>query len=298
MAFDIVVFGSINLDLIFALDRLPGPGETVLGPDVRIQPGGKGANQAVAAALDGARVAMAGAVGRDVLASDALGGLQAAGVDLSRVVEADAATGCAAICTDPAGRNQIVVGAGANARACAHQVEDALLHPATLLLLQMEADPGETATLIHRARARNAPTVLNLAPARPLDPAALRAVSYLMVNEHEAAWLADRLGCQGTAAGLHHALEKVSVVRTLGERGCEYHTRDHNGAVPAYAVRAVDTTAAGDCFAGVFCAALVRGAPERDALTRAAVAAALCCTRPGSQGSLPTTADIDAALRQ
>lgn len=286
------------MDLIFALDRLPGPGETVLGPGVRSQPGGKGANQAVAAALDGARVAMAGAVGRDALARDALGGLHAAGVDLSRVVGVDAATGCAAICTDPAGCNQIVVGVGANARACAHQVEDALLHPATLLLLQMEADPAETATLIHRARARNAPTVLNLAPARSLAPATLRAVGYLMVNEHEAAWLAERLGCHGTAAGLHHALEKVSVVRTLGENGCEYHTRDHNGTVPAYAVQAVDTTAAGDCFAGVFCAALVRGVAERDALTRASVAAALCCTRPGSQSRLPTTVGIDAALRQ
>lgn len=298
MAFDLVAFGSINLDLIFALDRLPGPGETVLGPDVRIQPGGKGANQAVAAALDGARVAMAGAVGRDALARDALGGLQAPASicpgwwrSMPRPVAPPSAP-------TPLAATRSSVGAGANARARAHQVEDTLLHPATLLLLQMEADPHETATLIHRARARNAPTVLNLAPARLLDPATLRAVGYLMVNEHEAAWLAERLGCHGTAAGLHHALEKVGVVRTLGENGCEYRTRDHNGTVPAYAVQAVDTTAAGDCFAGVFCAALVRGVAERNALTRASAAAALCCTRPGSQSSLPIKPDIDAALRR
>ena len=298
MAFDVVVFGSINLDLIFALDRLPGPGETVLGPDVRIEPGGKGANQAVAAALDGARVAMAGAVGRDALAAGALAGLEAAGVDLSRTAHVEGATGCAAICTDPAGRNQIAVGAGANAYARADQVEDALLHPGALLLLQMEADPGETTALIHRARARNTPAVLNFAPVRPLDPAVLRVLSALVVNEHEAAWLAQQLGCPATAAGLHHALGAVSVVRTLGEQGCEYCTTDQGGTVPPYPVQAVDTTAAGDCFTGVFCAALVRGASQGDALTRASAAAALCCTRPGSQGSLPTTAQIDAALRR
>lgn len=297
MVFDVVVFGSINLDLIFALDRMPGPGETVLGPSTRIEPGGKGANQAVAAALDGARVAMAGAVGRDALAGDAMRGLRAAGVDLSRVARVDGTTGCAAICTDPAGRNQIAVGAGANLYSRSHQVEDALLHSASLVLVQMEADPGETAALIRRAHARQATIVLNLAPARPLDPAALQAVTYLLVNEHEAAWLAQRLGCPATAAGLHQALQ-VGVVRTLGERGCEYCIEGRDGTVPPYAVQAVDTTAAGDCFTGVFCAALARGADERHALNRASAAAALCCTRPGSQGSLPTAVDIDALLRQ
>ena len=296
MAFDVVVFGSINLDLIFALDWLPGPGETVLGPNTRIEPGGKGANQAVAAALDGARVAMAGAVGDDALAGDAMRGLQAAGVDLSRVVRVDGATGCAAICTDPGGRNQIAVGAGANLSARSHQVEDALLHVASLVLMQMEVDPGETAALIRRARARHATIVLNLAPARLLDPAALRAVTYLLVNEHEAAWLAQRLGCPATAAGLHRALQ-AGVVRTLGERGCEYCIGGQDGTIPPHAVHAVDTTAAGDCFTGVFCAAVARGADVRAALSRASAAAALCCTRAGSQGSLPTTAEIDALLR-
>src|SRR4051794_32896002 len=212
----IIVFGSINLDLIFALDRLPQPGETLLGPGVSIQPGGKGANQAVAAALDGAQVAMAGAVGRDALAEGALTGLRAAGVELSRVAGVEAATGCAAVCTDREGRNLIAVGSGANLQARAAQVEDALLGPGSTLVLQMEVPAAETEALIRRARQHGARIVLNLAPAAPLAPEALRAIDVLIVNEHEAAWLAGHLGA--TVPGLHLALG-VTVVRTLGERG-------------------------------------------------------------------------------
>ena len=130
----IVVFGSINLDLIFPVPHIPSPGETVLGPTTRIEPGGKGANQAVAAARDGAHVIMAGAVGRDALSRDALALLRDAKVDLTRVIETDASTGCAAIAVDPAGNNAIVVGSGANRLARASQVEDELLTPATTLV--------------------------------------------------------------------------------------------------------------------------------------------------------------------
>ena len=189
----ITVFGSINLDLIFALERLPGPGETVLGPAVRVEPGGKGANQAVAAALDGVPVAMVGAVGRDALATDALAGLLAVGVDVSGVARVAATTGCAAIGTDPEGRNQIAVGSGANLAARADQVDAARLGPGHTLLLQMEVPAAETAALLRRVR--GARTVLNLAPALPLPPDAWRLVDVLVVNEHEAAWLASTLGC-------------------------------------------------------------------------------------------------------
>ncbi|HYZ60959.1 MAG TPA: PfkB family carbohydrate kinase, partial [Acetobacteraceae bacterium] len=192
----ILVFGSINLDLIFAVDQLPAPGETVLGPGVALQPGGKGANQAVAAARDGAQVIMAGAVGRDALAPAAFALLREAGVDLHRVIEVDAATGCAAICTDRQGRNLIAVGSGANLLVRDAQVEDALLRPDTTLVLQMEVDPAQTASLIRRASAAGSRIVLNLAPAAPLDPAALRLVDILVVNEHEAAWLARHLGSE------------------------------------------------------------------------------------------------------
>jgi ribokinase len=290
----IVVFGSINLDLIFALDHLPEPGQTVLGPATRIEPGGKGANQAVAAARDGAAVAMAGCVGRDALADAALATLLAADVDLSRVVRGDLATGCAAICTDPAGRNQIAVGSGANTLARADQVEDALLAPGTTLLLQMEADPQQTAVLIRRARARGARIILNLAPARPLEPTALRAIDLLVVNETEADWLTVQHGATADAAGLHAALG-VGVVRTLGERGAEWATRAGGGHVAAHPVQAIDTTAAGDCFTGVLAAALDRGMEMESAMARASVAAALCCSRAGSQNSLPLVDEIEQA---
>ncbi len=290
----IVVFGSINLDLIFALDHLPRPGETVLGPATRIEPGGKGANQAVAAARDGASVQMAGCVGRDALANGALGTLREAGVNLSRVARSDLVTGCAAICTDPAGRNQIAVGSGANTLARAAQVEDAILTASTTLLLQMETDPGQTAALIARARARECRIVLNLAPARALDAGALRAVDLLIVNETEAKWLAGQHGMPTDAAGLHAGLA-VGVVRTLGKLGAEWATRDGSGRIAAYATEVVDTTAAGDCLTGVLAASLDRGMALEAAMARASVAAGLCCGRAGSQSSLPNGADTDRA---
>lgn len=287
----ITVFGSINLDLIFPLDRLPAPGETVLGPSTRIEPGGKGANQAVAAALDGAAVAMAGAVGRDALAEDALAGLLSAGVDLSRIKRADAVTGCAAICTDTAGRNLIAVGSGANLAARADQVEDGRLCPGHTVLLQMEVDPGETASLIRRNR--GARIVLNLAPSLPLPPDAWRGIDVLVVNEHEAAWLSNHIAAAPDAAGLSTALG-VAVVRTLGEAGVEW-AGNGAGQIAAHAVAVVDSTAAGDCFTGVMAAGLDRGLALADAVARANRAAALCCTRPGSQRSLPRMAEIEAA---
>jgi ribokinase len=292
----IVVFGSINLDLIFPLPAIPRAGQTLLAPGIRMEPGGKGANQAVAAARDGAQVVMAGAVGRDALAAGALELLRAAKVDLTRVIEADTATGCAAIFVDPLGTNAIGVGSGANLAARAAQVEDALLGPDTTLVLQMEVPAAETAALIHRARARGARIILNLAPAAALEATALRALNLLTVNETEAAWLGAHLGCGTDAAALHGALG-VDVVRTLGEDGADVATASGVHHVPAHPVTAVDTTAAGDCFIGVLAAALDRGVPPAPALTRATTAAALCCTRAGSQSSLPMTAAIDALLQ-
>ncbi len=292
----IVVFGSVNLDLIFPLPALPAAGETVLTPDVRIQPGGKGANQALAAARDGAHVVMAGAVGRDAFAADALALLRAEGVDLTRVVAIDRVTGCAAIFVDRTGRNTIGVGSGANLSARAEHVEDALLSPQSTLVLQMEVPAAETEALIRRARARNARVVLNLAPAGPLDPAALAMLDVLVVNEGEAEWLATRLGCPSDAPGLRGALGTI-VVRTLGEQGAEAAGPDGETRVPALTVTAVDTTGAGDCFTGVLAAAFDRGLTLPAALARASAAAGLSCTSQGSQSTMPRHEDIDAALR-
>lgn len=290
----IVVFGSVNLDLIFALPRIPVAGETVLGPSTRVEPGGKGANQAVAAARAGARVIMAGAVGNDLLAEAALRLLREAEVDLVRVRSVEASTGCAAISVDPAGNNAISVGSGANLAAVASQVEDALLGPEVTLVLQMEVPAVETVALILRAKERGARVVLNFAPAAALPEAALRAVDMLVVNEAEGAWLARQLDCAATAASLRDCLGGGAVVLTLGHEGCDVAAQQGLWRQPAARVNAIDTTAAGDCFVGVLAHRLDIGETLPVAVKQASIAAALCCTRSGSQGSLPTQAEIAA----
>jgi ribokinase len=287
----ITVFGSINLDLIFNLASIPRPGETVLGPSTRIEPGGKGANQAVAAARDGASVVMVGAIGPDALGDQAIALLRESGVDLSRVARSIVSTGCASIVVDPHGANAIAVGSGANLLARADQVEDALL--AGTLVLQMEVPPAENAAVIARSRALGGRIILNLAPAAPLPEDALRAVDILVVNETEGLWLAEHLGCASGAAALRDRLGGVTVVLTLGENGAEVATRTETWHQPAARVTAVDTTAAGDCFVGVLASRLDAGATLRQAVAVASRAAALCCTRAGSQGSLPSRADTE-----
>ncbi|MCC6716597.1 MAG: ribokinase [Acetobacteraceae bacterium] len=293
----IVCFGSVNLDLIFALPHLPAAGETVLAPAMTIEPGGKGANQAVAAARDGAHVVFAGAVGTDALANDALRLMRAANMDTSRIAVAQAATGCAAICVDPAGRNFIAVASGANLAARHAQVEAALLGPGTTVLLQMEVPRAEIEALVRRARAAGCRIVLNVAPAAPLDEAALRAVDILVANEGEASFLGELLGCGADAAALNARLG-VDVVLTLGERGVEAATAGGVVHLAAHPVDVVDTTGAGDCFTGVLAAALDRGLALPAALARANLAAGLCCTRPGTQGSMPMAAQTSAAIRK
>ncbi len=291
----IICFGSINLDLIFPLPVLPRAGQTVLGRAMRVEPGGKGANQAVAAARDGARVLFAGAVGQDAFAPQALRVMEQAGVDLSHLLYADTSTGCAAICVDAAGGNQIAVASGANLLAHAAQVEDALLVRGNTLLVQAETDLVETATLIRRARAGGARIVLNLAPASPLAEDALRAVDVLVVNEDEGSWLGTSLSAGTNAASLRAALG-TDVVMTLGGDGLSAATRDGDFDLPVYPVSVVDTTAAGDCFTGVLAASLDRGLSIGEAIRRANVAAGLCCSRAGSQSSLPLAIETDAAL--
>ncbi|MCO6416854.1 ribokinase [Siccirubricoccus sp. KC 17139] len=290
----VLVFGSINLDLVFALPSLPVPGETVLAPGYRPLPGGKGANQALAAALDGAAVGFAGAVGEDAFAELALAGLRSARVDLSRLARVAAPTACAAVQVDPAGRNQIAVGSGANRLLRAAQVEDAALSPATTLLLQMEVPAAENEALLRRARAAGVRLLLNLAPAAPLAREALAALDLLIVNEPEAAWLAAQLGCGAGALALQRALG-IDVAVTLGEAGSEAATAAGLLRQPAFAVAAVDTTGAGDAWCGVLAAALDHGLPLEQAMRRASAAAALCCTRPGA--AMPRAAETEALLR-
>jgi ribokinase len=291
----VLVFGSINLDLIFPLPHLPSVGETVLGTTLRTEPGGKGANQAVAAARDGARVALAGAVGRDAFAEPALALLRAAGVDLGRVATLEGSTGCAAIGVDREGRNQIMVAPGVNLAASAAQVEDRALGPGTVVVVQRETDAGEIAHLLLRAAARGARAVVNLAPFGGIALDALATATVIVVNAAEAEALAAALGCADEPAALARRLG-TRVLRTLGEHGAELGDGAATHRQPAFPVRAVDTTAAGDAFVGVLAAALDRGLGLEAAMRRAAAAAALACTRPGTQASLPRAAETDALL--
>jgi ribokinase len=207
-------------------------------------------------------------------------------------------TGCASICTDALGRNQIVVAPGANAAARAEGVEDAFLGPGTIVLTQMEVDTAQTEALIRRARALGARIIHNLAPAARLASDALRLLDILVVNEDEATWLARQEGVPASdAVSLHRALG-MTIVRTLGADGVEWAGGESRGRIAAAPVRAIDTTAAGDCFVGVLAAALDRGVALADALFRANAAAGLACMREGSQGSLPRAAMIDEILEQ
>ncbi|HEX3536681.1 MAG TPA: ribokinase [Stellaceae bacterium] len=285
----ILVFGSINIDVLMPVPHLPAPGETVLGGDYVLAPGGKGANQALAAHRAGAKVMMAGAVGGDGFAAAALELLERHGVDLGLVRRVSAPTGCATVLIGADGENLIAVASGANAAVRAADVPDALLGPATVLVCQMEVPPAETAALIRRARRRRARVMLNLAPALPLEPGLLADIDVLVANWGEAATLGQQ---EAAATRLRAAL-----VVTEGAAGATAYLAD--GArivVPALAIEPVDTTGAGDAFVGVLAAALDQGLALAPALHRASAAAGLACLGRGAQPALPDRTAIDAAL--
>jgi ribokinase len=286
----IVVFGSINIDLVIAAPRLPAPGETVLGESYRLVPGGKGANQALAAARDGSRVRLAGAVGKDGFADAALALLRAAGVELTLARSDDRPTGCAAITVAADGANMITVAPGANLLARAAMVPDMLLGPGTTLLLQLEVPVDEVMGLAERAKRRGSRVILNPAPAQPLARERLSSIDVLVANESEAAALGAPPAALARAVG-------CTVVVTRGASGATaYPAQGGEIAVPALPVTAVDTVGAGDTFAGVLGAALDGGLALPAALRRASAAAGLACTLPGAQPSMPSRMAIDAAV--
>ncbi len=296
----LLVFGSVNLDIAFSAQRLPGAGETVMGSGYLVSPGGKGANQAHAARLFGAPVVMSAAVGRDGFASQALERLVAAGCDLSQVQALDAATGCAGIVVDAHGENQIVVAPGANLALRSDHVSEATLSAARAVLLQMETDPQQNAQLLARARAAGCRTILNNAPARPLAPALLQLLDVLVVNETELAATMEGAGitAEGRPAQLAALASRFSlaVVLTLGGEGVLACVGGAMHEVPAFTVDVVDTTGAGDTFTGVLAAALMEGQDWPQALRTASAAGALACTRAGAQVAQPARAEIDALL--
>ena len=297
----ILVFGSLNADLVFQVADLPRPGETVLCPSYVVHPGGKGANQAAAAAKAGGSVRMIGQVGPDSFGETLRQGLVEAGVDCTGVAVANQPTGVAVIGVDQAGENLIMVGSGANLATRANQVGDAELRPGTTLLCQNEVDPLETFDLIVRAAERGARTILNLAPAAQVPGAVLDVLDVLVVNEIEAAMAAgsqtgasqdaDPRSLAGTLAHRH----RLTCVVTLGGEGAIAREPDAGWRIDPLAIEPVDTTGAGDTFAGVLAATLDQGRTLPDALRRASVAAGLACTRLGAQTSQPGAADIESA---
>ena len=289
----VLVAGSANLDYVVRAHRIPSPGETVLGRDFATFPGGKGANQAVAAArAGGADVRMLVALGDDAAARVLERSLEEAGVALAIRRDALLPTGAAFICISEQAENAITVAPGAN---------DALM-PDDLpglagvghLLLQLETPLETVLAFAERARAAGTVVVLNAAPARELPARLLEAVDVLVVNEGELALLA---GGEGTLADAMRRLPVARVVATLGEAGCVARDGDAFHLQPAFAVDAVDTTAAGDTFCGALVAALARGDAFPAALREASAASALACTVLGAQSSIPRR-DVVRALLQ
>lgn len=285
----ILVFGSINVDVVVPVPHLPTAGETVLGGDFSLLPGGKGANQAVAARRAGAEVALAGAVGGDAFAAVALKGLQESGVETGLVRRVRQPTGVALIMVGEDGENLIAVASGANRAVRAAEVPDDRLGPQTLILAQGEVPFAETRALVRRTRAQGGRCVLNLAPAFALDPEVLPELDLVVANAGEAA----RLGPEPRAAAERL---RLGLVITRGAAGAEAHLADGSSlTIPALPVNAVDTTGAGDTFVGVLAAGLDAGLPLAPALRRASAAAALACLARGAQAAMPDRGAIDAA---
>jgi len=286
----ILVFGSLNVDVLVPVPRLPMPGETVLGGDYRLLPGGKGGNQALAARRAGDAVAMAGAVGSDDFAEVALAGLHAAGVDVALVRRTAAPTGCALIMVSEPGENLIAVASGANRSAAASDVPEASLGPHVTLVCQMEVPAAENWALLRRARAAGTRTILNLAPAAPVPPAAFADIDILIANRGEAAAFGDE------AAAIAHRLRRALVVTQGADGAIAYLSNGGRIDVPPLAVKPVDTTGAGDTFVGVVAAALDQWLALPLALLRASAAAGLACLAHGAQSAMPDAAAIDAAI--
>ncbi|NKX53082.1 ribokinase [Arthrobacter mobilis] len=302
----VAVIGSINVDLHLLVDRLPGPGETLLGAGGTLSPGGKGANQAVAAARQGAAVLMVGAVGRDANAAAATELLRQSGVDLGLVAEVGGPTGLAVVTVDRKGENSIVVVPGANREVDTALVEAALprLAGCDVVVLQGEVPPGTVEFALRALAGPAVRTVLNLAPVIPVAAEAMLAADVLIVNEHEAAealailsaapsgLTGDPVADGGALVAALVAAGLGAAVVTLGARGAVLADGGQPVHVPAPEVAAVDTTGAGDAFVGAAAAALSRGAGLYEACTLATAVAAQTVTAHGAQQSYPWAENV------
>lgn len=299
----IIVFGSLNIDMVMRVPKLPYPGETVLCPGYALVPGGKGANQALAAEKIGAEVKLFGKVGKDDFGAILLKELKKTSLDLTGVTTSDQSpTGCASICVDPTGENFITVASGANLEMKEADIPDFLLATGSTLLMQMETPMDENWKLIKRAKIFGARTVLNLAPAQPIPEEIIKSLDVLVMNEMEAMTLALHLGFESispsVAAHRIAAAYNITSIVTLGPEGSLACTPEGSIEVKALDIKAVDTTAAGDAFVGVLAASLDEGIDLPLAMRRASVASGLTCTKEGAQTSLPTKDQVDEHLTE
>jgi len=296
----ITVFGSVGLDLIGSVPRLPGPGETVLGGTFATAPGNKGANQALAARRAGAKVRFVGAIGQDDFAAQSLELLAEGGVDLSGLDRVDAPTSIAMIFVDARGENAIAVLPGANATLKPADADRALdpMASGDILLLQQEITQSATGRALELAREKGVVSVLNTAPFLDSTPALAGKAAILVANETEFALL-----CGGKTDPLEELMRDraaaagQTVIVTLGAEGARAATASGEFlSVPAFPIAAVDTVGAGDTFTGYLAAGLDAGLPLAAAMQRAAAAASLACTRPGAQPAIPYKGEVSAAL--
>ncbi len=298
---DIFVVGSLNADLVVRAPRFPQPGETISGEDLQIIPGGKGANQAVAAARQGAQTAIVGRVGGDQFAPFLIQNLQANRVDVSQVRADSSASGVAVIIVDAAGQNSIVLSPGANGRVAPQDVNLAAFPDAKILLLQLEIPLPTVLRAAQEARQRGQTVILNPAPAQALPAELFANVDILIPNESELALLSglpvrDVASAESAARKMIAQGVKVVVV-TLGENGALLTTPDVAKWIAPFKVDAIDTTAAGDAFIGGFAASLLKGASLESAVRYGSACGALAVTKFGAQPSLPTQKETEEFLK-
>ncbi|MDQ3930329.1 MAG: ribokinase [Chloroflexota bacterium] len=292
----VVVLGSLNMDLVVRVSRLPLPGETITGHSFAQVPGGKGANQATALGRLGAFVQMVGRVGQDAFGTSLIDSLGKAGVDISHVTRTDgASTGLAFIFVDDGGENMIVLEPGANGLLTPSDVSASgdSIFKADALLLQLEVPLETVIEAAMLARAASVLVVLNAAPARVLTEALLALVDVLVVNETELLMLAGTNGTQQEAVLALLARGVGSVLVTLGREGSFLATRQGTVYMPAFQVEAVDTTAAGDAFTAAYVMSLLEGLDSLACLRFASAAAAIKVTRRGAQTGLPSRKEVE-----
>ena len=294
----ILVFGSINADFFLNVKSLPRPGETVLCPSYTFYPGGKGANQAVAAARLGAEVMFAGSVGKDPYGGQVLKSLRDLGINLNRVNSKGTTTGTAFVVVEEDGENQIVVASGANLETCSNQIKDSDLGLCTHIVLQLEVPIKEIEDIIFRAKATGCKIILNYAPANVIQPTAIECCDYLIMNEIEANSLfGQKKEVEDYAIKFSKRFDAECII-TLGPKGSLLATKEGLYQIDALEVEAIDTVGAGDMFVGAFSAGLFKGECTTSSLQRATVASGLACKFKGAQPSLVTPQLVESELQR